>query len=135
MKHEVFWRNRLWPPTFFCQPDPMLTSNSSTPSNDLFEQRVQSLIHPLMVFGLLRIGHHHVDMNVTVAGMAKTGDREPGSLLQVCRKFYQINETAARHGHILVQLSQSSRFERFRESAPQVPQRLAFGLAKCGVDA
>src|SRR5215469_15594186 len=105
MKREVFWGNRLWPPTFFCQPDPVLTRNSATPSDDLFKKCIQGLVHPLMVLGLLRVRYHHIDMNITVAGMTKTGDREPGSLLQPCRELHQINQAAARHGYILVQLS------------------------------
>jgi hypothetical protein len=86
MELEVPFRNRRRPPAFFCQPDPMLSGNRSSPTDDLAKELIQSGVHSLPRLSIIRIRHHDIYVDVPVAGMPETGDWKTETLLELIGK-------------------------------------------------
>src|SRR6266487_7153652 len=68
---------RLRPPAFFREPDSVLACDHSAPRQHLrkkiIERLFQFVAHDRVTIISIR---HDIDMNVSVTGMTKTGDRE-----------------------------------------------------------
>src|SRR3984893_12989125 len=101
MQLQVFFGYRCRPPAFFCQPDSMLSSNSSFPSNHLAKQLIQSSVHSLLRFGVIRVRHHNIYVDVPVASMPEAGHRKTETLLELVCKPDQIHNSSSRNSSIL----------------------------------
>src|SRR5205814_8335614 len=99
---------RLRPPAFFSQADSMFAGNYAAPSQHLSEKIVERVVDLFAYRGVATVTiRHDVDMNVAVPGVTETGDRKSILSLQFLREFDEIDQTTARHDHILVQLHQT----------------------------
>ena len=78
--------------------------------------------------------HHDVGVDVAVAGVAETGQRQAMLLLQPRGEGEQILQTAAGNDDVLVQLGQAGVAQGEGKFAAQFPDVLAFGFAEAGFD-
>src|SRR5882724_6695488 len=92
----------LGPPSFFGETDSVLSCNSAAPIEYLFEEIIQWQLRALLRIGVGGV-HHHVDMNVAVAGMAETRNGQPMLLLQTGSKTKQVLQPATRDHDVLIE--------------------------------
>ncbi len=79
-----------------------------------------------------RLGHvgHDVDVDIAVARVTERGDLDPVFLLQPRGEIEQIDQPAARHADVLVELGQAGRLQRGGEFAAQIPEPFAGGFGR-----
>ena len=78
--------------------------------------------------------HHHVGVDVAVAGVAETRDGQAVLLLQPGGELEQVFQPAARHDDVFVQLGQAGVAEGIGKFAPDFPDFLALGGAEAAFD-
>ena len=105
MQGTILFREREIPPRHLGDSDAMLARNRSSPGHDLREKFVQRGLGAGVNLRVLEIADHYVDMDVPVAGMSETGDRESAACLECLGEFDEIDEFPARNNDIFVQLS------------------------------
>ena len=94
---------RLRPPAFLGQADSVLTGNYAAPGQHLCEKIIERVLDLFAYRGVAIIPVcHDVDVNVAVPGVTETGDWKSIRALQFLREFHEIDQTTARHDHILV---------------------------------
>ncbi len=82
----------------------------------------------------LVVVHHDVGVDVAVAGVAETGDRQAVLLLQPRGEGKQIFQPAAGHDDVLVQLGQAGVAQGVGEFAADFPDGFALGRAQAALD-
>ena len=105
MQGTILFREREIPPRHLGDSDAMLARNRSSPGHDLREKLVQRGLGAGANLRVVVIADHYIDMDVAVAGMSETGNRESAARLESLGEFDQIDELATRNNDILVQLS------------------------------
>src|SRR6516225_5307359 len=106
MQVQRLWRDRLRPPPFLGQPNPMFSGDRATRGKNETEKIVQSSFHLLTDRRASRIRNHHVHMNVAVTGVSKTGYRKSVFELQIAGKFHEVDQLSSRHSDIFVQFGE-----------------------------
>ena len=95
---------RLGPPAFFRQTNPVFARDHPAPRENLRKKFIESALHFLAHSHVtIETIRHDVDVNVSIAGVAETGDRKSMFCLKLACEFHQIDKVTARHNHILIQ--------------------------------
>ena len=94
---------RFRPPPFLCQTNSVFACDHAAPCQHLLKKIVERALDLFAHSGVTIVAVcHDVDVNIAVPGVAEAGDRESMLRLQLLREFHQIDETTARHDHILI---------------------------------
>jgi hypothetical protein len=104
MKITRYLTCRVRPPALLCQTDSMFACDHAAPRQHLLKKIVERAFDGSAHSGVTIIAVcHDVDVNITVPSVTKAGDRKSMLRLQLLGEFHQIDETTARHDHVLVQ--------------------------------
>ena len=133
VKFARFPGNCLRPPAFLGEADAMFAADGAAPGNDLRKQFVER--RPGARLGV-RLGevHHHVGVDVAVAGMTETRDGQAMFFLQIRRKLEEIFQSSARNNNIFIQLCEAGVAQGVGKFAADLPDRLTFPVAKATFD-
>src|SRR5262245_27350457 len=111
------------PPAFFGEADSMFAGDDAAPGENLRKQIIERALHAFANGDLAIIAiRHDVDVNVSITGMAKAGDRKSGFCAQSLRKLDKIDDAAPRHDDVLIQFGQSGGAEGIAKLPAQGPQ-------------
>ena len=103
MKITRHLSRRFRPPPFFCQTDSVFACDHAVPRQHLCKKIVERALDLFAHSSVpIILVCHDVDVNVSVSGVAKTGNRKTGSRGKFLGKRNQIDQAASGNDNILI---------------------------------
>ena len=111
----------------------MFAADGAAPGDDLGKKFIKRGFGMFIGARLVQV-HHHVGVDVAIAGVAETRDGQAVLLLQPGGELEQIFQPAARDNDVFVQLGQAGVAEGVGKFAPDFPDFLALRGAEAALD-
>ena len=106
----------------------MFATDGTTPGDNLGKEFVQCGFAAALRAGLGEV-HHDIGVDIAVAGMTETGDRQSVFLPQLRREFEKLFKFSAWHDDVLVEFCKAGVAERGGKFAADLPDFFALDVA------